>query len=125
MVEEARKTKLVLECSFCFGRKSDRIIPTEPINTVPSFSNHPQFSSNISQNTPEVKSLSLKAEKSKKTGRKTTTKKLLKEAVEKIKMSGDLEKTQTALQAMWACKHSKCQYCGRYCYVDNRKIHFP
>lgn len=26
---------------------------------------------------------------------------------------------------MWAYKNSKCQYYGRYCYIDNKKIHFP
>lgn len=117
LVGEARKTKLLLECSFCFGRRSDGIVPTEPTNTVFSFPDYPEFSSSISHNTPAVKSLLLKDEKSKKAGRKTTTKKLLEEVAERAKMSRDLEKTQTALQIMWACKDSKCQYYRRYCYV--------
>lgn len=100
LVEEAQKTKLVLECSYCFEQRSDGIIPMEPISGDSSLPDHSALGSSTVHGISEAKSLPSKDEKPKKTGRKTTTEKLLEEAAERVKMSGDLEKIQAALQAM-------------------------
>lgn len=94
LVEKAKKTKLVLKYNYCFKRRSDKIIPTKSINAISSLSDYPVFNSSISDNILKVKSLVLSKDKMlKKTRKKTTTKKLLKEVTKKSKISGDLEKT--------------------------------
>lgn len=42
-----------------------------------------------------------------------------------MKISKDLEKTQTVFQIIWACKDSKRQYYERYYYNNDWKIYFP
>lgn len=93
LVRQARKTKLVLEYSFCLRRKNDEIVLIEPTKIIFNFSDHPYFNSSIFHNILEFKSLLLKNEKSKKVGRKITTGKLFKKVTKGAKMNGDLEKT--------------------------------
>lgn len=80
-----------MEYGCCFEIKIDEIVFTESIKAISSLSDHPDLSSSIFYNIPEVKSPLSKNKKTKKTRKKTTTKKLLKEVAEKVKISGDLE----------------------------------
>ena len=69
-----------LEVSF----RNNEIVSIKPINIISSSPNYPEISSSISYNISE--------EKCKKVKGKTITEKLLEEAIERAKMSGDFEK---------------------------------
>lgn len=128
LVDESRKTRLVIEVTYNFGRRIEGSLPpTEPIShastsTTPTLISVPTNSA--STIAPSVDPGFQNTTQGRK-GRKTKTDKFLSELEEHTALMGQLQKTQLALQKLWACKDVKCSYHGKYCWIDAQKVHYP
>lgn len=92
LINKRRKTKIILEYSYQFRKKANRVVFLE--STANLFENLRNFLALLINLISFISTIKNKKKKSRK---KTTIKKLLKKVTKKIKISGNLKKTQSAL----------------------------
>lgn len=105
LVEEAKKTKVVLECSYQFGRRADGVVPLE------STAGLPENSGNSSALPIGLaSSISTAKNEKKKPGRKTTNRKTPRRSYQKSQSERRSGKNAVCITSHWTRTDSKCQY---------------